>query len=97
MRVVVVTPYMSVEVAPLATKADADSTLVKTDLDDILRRENVAVLPSLDEPPSQARQQWKYTQQLLADAKRNISETARRLKIARRTLQQQVQKEPPKS
>jgi two-component system response regulator RegA len=51
---------------------------------------------SLDNTPSLARAEWEHIQRVLADTDGNISETARRLGIARRTLQLKLKKYPPR-
>ena len=45
--------------------------------------------------PSLARTEWEHLHRALAEAKGNISEAARRLKIPRRTLQRKLRKNPP--
>jgi two-component system response regulator RegA len=50
-----------------------------------------------DGTPSLARAEWEHIQRVLADAGGNISETARRLGIARRTLQLKLKKYPPRT
>jgi two-component system response regulator RegA len=47
--------------------------------------------------PSLARTEWEHIQRVLGDTGGNISETARRLGIARRTLQLKLKKYPPKT
>jgi len=47
--------------------------------------------------PSLARAEWEHIQRVLGDAGGNVSEAARRLGIARRTLQLKLKKYPPKS
>ena len=45
--------------------------------------------------PSLARAEWEHIQRVLTDCEGNISETARRLGIHRRSLQRKLQKFPP--
>jgi two-component system, response regulator RegA len=47
--------------------------------------------------PSLARAEWEHIQRVLSDCGGNISEGARRLGIARRTLQLKLKKYPPRS
>lgn len=47
-------------------------------------------------PPSLARTEWEHINRVLADCDGNISETAKRLGIHRRTLQRKLYKYPPK-
>ena len=48
-------------------------------------------------PPTLARAEWEHIQRILADTGGNVSETARRLGITRRTLQLKLKKYPPAS
>ena len=50
-----------------------------------------------DGVPTLARAEWEHIQRILADCHNNISETARRLGITRRTLQLKLKKYPPRS
>jgi two-component system response regulator RegA len=52
---------------------------------------------SRDSTPSLARAEWEHIQRVLGDTDGNISETARRLGIARRTLQLKLKKYPPRT
>ena len=45
--------------------------------------------------PTLARVEWEYIQFVLTGVGGNVSETARRLGIARRTLQLKLKKNPP--
>jgi len=47
-------------------------------------------------PPTLARAEWEHIQRILADTGNNVSETARRLGITRRTLQLKLKKYPPR-
>jgi two-component system response regulator RegA len=51
----------------------------------------------IETTPSLARAEWEHIQRVLADCGGNISEGARRLGIARRTLQLKLKKYPPRS
>jgi len=51
----------------------------------------IALVPSLD------RVEWEHMQRVLRDCDGNISATARKLGIERRTLQRKLQKYPPES
>jgi two-component system response regulator RegA len=55
-----------------------------------------AVAP-IEATPSLARAEWEHIQRVLTDAGGNVSEAARRLGIARRTLQLKLKKDPPRS
>jgi len=49
-----------------------------------------------DTTPSLARAEWEHIQRVLLDCGGNVSEAARRLGIARRTLQLKLKKDPPR-
>jgi two-component system response regulator RegA len=46
--------------------------------------------------PTLARAEWEHIQRILADTGGNVSESARRLGITRRTLQLKLKKYPPR-
>jgi two-component system response regulator RegA len=50
----------------------------------------------VDTTPSLARAEWEHIQRVLSDCDGNVSEAARRLGIARRTLQLKLKKYPPR-
>lgn len=52
---------------------------------------------TVDATPSLARAEWEHIQRVLTDCGGNVSEAARRLGIARRTLQLKLKKNPPRS
>jgi two-component system response regulator RegA len=47
--------------------------------------------------PSLAKVVWEHIERVLADCDGNISESARRLGITRRTLQLKLKKNPPRN
>jgi two-component system response regulator RegA len=47
--------------------------------------------------PTLARAEWEHIQRVLSDCGNNISESARRLGITRRTLQLKLKKYPPRT
>jgi two-component system response regulator RegA len=51
----------------------------------------------VDATPSLARATWEHLQRILVESGGNISETARRLGIPRRSLQLKLKKDPPSS
>ena len=53
-----------------------------------------ASLPVGPKPLSVARLEWEHIQKVLGECKGNISETARRLGMHRRTLQRKLAKRP---
>jgi two-component system response regulator RegA len=106
-RVVVLTGYGSIASAVEALRLGAHDYLSKpVDADEViaaLRGEGArSGLPTAAPlatagAPSLARAEWEHIQRVLADCQGNISETARRLGITRRTLQLKLKKYPPRS
>jgi len=103
MKVVVLTGYGSIATATDAIRLGAHSYLPKpADVGDILSsltREPVPDIKIKTEdivPPSLARTEWEHINRVLSDCNGNISETAKRLGIHRRTLQRKLYKYPPK-
>ena len=99
-RIVVLTGYGSITSAVEALRAGAHDYLSKpVDADQIIgaltgepaRPAEATATPS----PTLARAEWEHIQRILADTHNNISETARRLGITRRTLQLKLKKYPP--
>ena len=104
MRILVLTGYGSIVSAVEAMRLGANNYLSKpADADDVLAALTAdgprpeEPLPARDAPsPSLARAEWEHIQRILADCNGNISETARRLGITRRTLQLNLKKYPPR-
>jgi two-component system, response regulator RegA len=102
-RIVVLTGYASIATAVDAIKLGAVQYLAKpVDVDAILAafasgdRPNTEDAPS-SEPLSVSRLEWEHIQRVLRENDGNISETARVLKMHRRTLQRKLAKRPVKS
>ena len=102
-RVVVLTGYGSIASAIEAIRLGADFYVPKpADADDILVAFERGGAPPLHpaetryQAPSLARAEWEHINRVLADCGGNVSETARRLGIHRRTLQRKLQKYPPR-
>lgn len=100
-RIVMLTGYASVSTAVEAIKLGAVHYLAKpADADEIIaafhRDEGDASIPVRDRPLSVARLEWEHIQKILAECNGNISETARRLGMHRRTLQRKLAKRPVK-
>jgi two-component system, response regulator RegA len=102
-RVVVLTGYGSIAAAIDATRLGATNMISKpADADDVLaafdRGDRAPLSASRVEymAPSLARAEWEHINRVLADCDGNISETARRLQIHRRTLQRKLATLPPK-
>lgn len=101
-RVVMLTGYASVATAVEAIKLGAVHYLTKpADADEILaafaRIEGDARAPVENRPLSVARLEWEHIQKVLSECDGNISETARRLNMHRRTLQRKLAKRPAKA
>ena len=97
-RVVVLTGYGNIATAVTAIKVGAIDYLPKpADADDVeaalLAQGKKAVPP--EEPMSANRVRWEHIQRVYELCDRNVSETARRLKMHRRTLQRILAKHSP--
>lgn len=99
-RILMLTGYASIATAVEAIKLGADNYLAKpADIDEILaaldddsdEEEHDA---QFQEPMSVRRLEWEHIQKVLLENHGNISETARQLKMHRRTLQRKLQKKP---
>ena len=99
-RVVVLTGYGAIATAVAAVKIGATDYLSKpADADDItnaLLMKGSAMPPVLDNPMSADRVRWEHIQRVYEMCNRNVSETARRLSMHRRTLQRILAKRSPK-
>jgi two-component system response regulator RegA len=100
-RVVMLTGYGNIATAVAAVKAGAVDYLPKpADADDVARallaaREGVAPPPP-ENPMSADRVRWEHIQRVYELCGHNISETARRLNMHRRTLQRILAKRAPR-
>lgn len=100
-RIVVLTGYGSIAAAIEATRLGATNFVSKpADVDDILAAFEKGEAAPLEESrayqaPSLARAEWEHINRVLHDCGGNISETARRLGIHRRSLQRKLEKYPP--
>jgi two-component system, response regulator RegA len=100
-RIVMLTGYGNIATAVAAVKAGAVDYLPKpADADAVeralLAREGVVPEPPED-PMSADRVRWEHIQRIFELCERNVSETARRLKMHRRTLQRILSKHAPRS
>ena len=99
-RMIVLTGYGNIATAVTAVKLGAIDYLAKpTDADAvhgalISNRDNRAALP--DNPMSADRVRWEHIQRVYELCNRNVSETARRLNMHRRTLQRILAKRAPR-
>lgn len=102
-RIVVLTGYASIATAVDAIKLGAVQYLAKpVDVEAILTAFEAGDRPSTEEAPnaeplSVSRLEWEHIQRVLHENGGNISETARALKMHRRTLQRKLAKRPVKS
>ncbi len=101
-HIVVLTGYASIATAVEAIKLGATHYLAKpADADDIVaalhRDAGDAAAPIEAKPLSVARLEWEHIQRVLTECGGNISETARRLGMHRRTLQRKLTKRPARS
>jgi two-component system, response regulator RegA len=100
-RIVVLTGYGNIATAVAAVKAGALDYLPKpADADAVeralLAREGETPVPPED-PMSADRVRWEHIQRIFELCERNVSETARRLKMHRRTLQRILSKHAPRN
>jgi two-component system response regulator RegA len=102
-KIVVLTGYGSIASAVEALHRGANHYLSKPiDADQLtaalLGLEDESAGPALSAgTPSLARAEWEHIQRVLVDVEGNVSEAARRLGIARRTLQLKLKKDPPRT
>ncbi len=99
-RVIVLTGYGNIATAVTAVKLGAVDYLAKpADADDIfaalMAPPNQKALPP-ENPMSADRVRWEHIQRVYELCDRNVSETARRLNMHRRTLQRILAKRAPK-
>lgn len=100
MRIVILTGFGNIATAVAAIKTGAVDYLAKpADPEDIIK----ALIADSDskpappeEPMSADRVRWEHIQRVYELCDRNVSETARRLKMHRRTLQRILAKRSPK-
>ncbi len=99
-RAVVLTGYGNIATAVTAVKMGATDYLAKpADADDVyqaLIAPPDAKAPPPDNPMSADRVRWEHIQRVYELCNRNVSETARRLNMHRRTLQRILAKRAPK-
>lgn len=102
-KVLILSGFGSISTAIDAIRLGASNFLPKpADVDDILtafaRSDSEVELPNSDEQipvPTLAQAEWEHIHRILADCGGNISETARRLGIHRRSLQRKLRKRAP--
>lgn len=99
-RIIVLTGYGAIATAVAAVKLGATDYLAKpADAEDImaalLSRKEILPQPS-ENPMSADRVRWEHIQRIFEQCDRNVSETARRLHMHRRTLQRILAKRGPR-
>ncbi len=99
-RIVMLTGYGNIATAVAAVKAGAVDYLGKpTDADQVeaaLLAKGGDLPPPPDKPMSADRVRWEHIQRVYEQCDRNVSETARRLNMHRRTLQRILSKHAPR-
>ena len=100
MRIIVLTGYGNIASAVSAIKIGAVDYLAKRpnadDIADALMAIGRRKAPPPTDPMSVERVRWEHIQRVFELCDRNVSETARRLNIHRRTLQRILAKHAPK-
>lgn len=99
-RIVVLTGYGAIATAVAAVKMGATDYLAKpADANDVtaaLLARGEALPPPAENPMSADRVRWEHIQRVYEQCDRNVSETARRLHMHRRTLQRILAKRSPR-
>ena len=99
-KVIMLTGYGNIATAVAAVKAGAIDYLAKpADADDVVRAlmaQGGAAPPPPENPMSADRVRWEHIQRVFELCNHNVSETARRLNMHRRTLQRILAKRAPK-
>jgi two-component system response regulator RegA len=100
-RIVMLTGYGNIASAVTAIKKGAVDYLSKpADADQLvaaLIEDNRPLPPPPEDPMSADRVRWEHIQRVFEQCDRNVSETARRLKMHRRTLQRILNKHAPRA
>jgi two-component system response regulator RegA len=99
-RIVVLTGYGAIATAVAAVKIGATDYLSKpadaNDITNALLSRGEVLPPPPENPMSADRVRWEHIQRVYELCDRNVSETARRLNMHRRTLQRILAKRSPK-
>ncbi|WP_135502810.1 ActR/PrrA/RegA family redox response regulator transcription factor [Roseovarius aestuariivivens] len=99
-RIVVLTGYGAIATAVAAVKIGATDYLSKpadaTDITNALLASTDEMPPPPENPMSADRVRWEHIQRVYELCDRNVSETARRLNMHRRTLQRILAKRSPR-
>ena len=99
-RIIMLTGYGNIPTAVAAIKEGAIDYLAKPadaeDVEKALLADPEAKAPPPENPMSADRVKWEHIHRVFELCNRNVSETARRLKMHRRTLQRILSKRSPK-
>lgn len=99
-RIVMLTGYGNIASAVAAVKAGAVDYLPKPADADLVEAALISTDDALPKPPEQPmsadRVRWEHIQRVFEQCDRNVSETARRLNMHRRTLQRILSKHAPR-
>ena len=99
-RIIVLTGYGAIATAVAAVKIGATDYLSKpadaNDVTNALLAQEGDLPPPPDNPMSADRVRWEHIQRVYELCDRNVSETARRLSMHRRTLQRILAKRSPR-
>ena len=99
-RIIVLTGYGAIATAVAAVKRGATDYLSKpADANDVMAAlldDGESLPPPPENPMSADRVRWEHIQRVYEQCERNVSETARRLHMHRRTLQRILAKRSPK-
>lgn len=99
-RIIILTGFGNIATAVSAVKAGAIDYLPKPADADVIEKTLLADSDSLTSPPDQPmsanRVRWEHILRVFEQCGRNVSETARRLNMHRRTLQRILNKHAPK-
>ncbi|MBM3468060.1 MAG: ActR/PrrA/RegA family redox response regulator transcription factor [Alphaproteobacteria bacterium] len=100
-RVIVLTGYGNIATAVTAIKHGATDYLPKPADADAIERTLMNLNPDVPPPPSNPmspdRVKWEHIQRVFSECNNNVSETARQLKMHRRTLQRILAKHAPRN
>ena len=99
-RIIMLTGYGNIPTAVAAIKEGAIDYLAKPadaeDVESALLADPMKKAPPPDDPMTADRVKWEHIHRVFELCNRNVSETARRLKMHRRTLQRILSKRSPK-
>ena len=99
-RIIMLTGYGNIPTAVAAIKEGAIDYLAKPadaeDVENALLADPMSKAPPPEDPMTADRVKWEHIHRVFELCNRNVSETARRLKMHRRTLQRILSKRSPK-